>query len=128
MVAATVALEDHAVESAEGAVANECANMIRKFVHEMRCRYASYGSAIHSYLPAHLKLVHQELEHALRIHSLLICIMIIFKNTLLGASISSVVPYQDVAVSPEEEVKPVGIRGGNHPLVDQGIWITHYYC
>ena len=51
MVAATVALEDHAVESAEGAVANECANMIRKFVHEMRCRYASYGSAIHSYLP-----------------------------------------------------------------------------
>ena len=127
-MATTVALEDHAVESAEGAVADECADVVREFVHEMRGRYASYGPAVHSYLPSYLKLVDKELEDALCINSLLICIMIISKDALLRASIPSVVPYEDVAVSSEEEVEPVGIGGGNHPLVDQSIGIAHYYC
>ena len=42
-------------------------------------------------------------------------------------TIPTIVPYQNIAISTEKEVEPIGVGGSYHPLVYKSIRIAHYY-
>lgn len=69
--------------------------------------------------------VDQELENSFSVYFLLLWILIRVENTLLGETVSSDVPDENVAVSTEEEVEPVSIGRRDHPLVNKSIWVAH---
>lgn len=103
-------------------------NDFREFFDKMRSCYSSNWSPVNSNIALDLDLVNQELQNSFGIHSLLIRIMIWCPHILLTETVASIIPRDDITFSPQEKVKPVGVRSRHHPLINHGIWIVHYDC
>ena len=123
----TKSIQDNLVEITHGSIANETADHARELLHEVGRSYSANWSSIDTDFPFDSQSIHKKLKHPFNVNLLLIGSQIRWKYALLGLSITTIVPNQYVAVSSEEEVEPVGIRGRNHPLVNQSIRIAHYY-
>jgi hypothetical protein len=120
-------IKHHVVKQAHGSIPDKALDNLREFADQVTGRDASDRAAINSNLALNLQLVDQELNYSLSVNLLLIRSEIWRENRLLRLTISPIVPDQHVAVSAEEEVQPVSVGRGDHPLVDQSVGITHNY-
>jgi hypothetical protein len=87
---------------------------------------ASDGPAIDPHLASHSESVDEELKNSFHVDLLLVRVVVGGKDGLLGLAIASVVPHDDIGVSPDEEVEPVGTGLSDHALVDESIGVAHY--
>ena len=99
-----------------------------KFLDKVRCSYPPNWPTIDPNLSSNFNSVDQKLKYSLSVYHLLCWDQIRREEALLTFSVASIVPNKDIRVSPQEKFKPVSVWAVNHPLIDQGIWITHYYC
>lgn len=70
--------------------------------------------------------VYQKLDDSFRVNFFLSDGIIRREYALFGISVASVVPDEHVAFSSEEEIKPIGVGGSHHPLVDHGVRVGDY--
>lgn len=100
---------DDLVNGAQGSVADEGLHSIGKLFDQVGCCYSADRTTVHSNLTTDLQSVGQELQNALSIYPLLIHIDIRGEDALLRASVTTIIPGKDIAISSQEEVEPVSI-------------------
>ena len=91
----------------------------------MRGSNTSDRPSVHPNFTLDLNSIDKELHNSLCIYHLFLWRKVWWEHALLWLSISSIIPYKDITVSPQEKIKPVSVSTGHHPLVNQGIRVTH---
>ena len=92
------------------------------------CSDATDGSTINTNPSFDSNPVYQKLHDSFSVHFFLSDGIIRREYALFRISVASVVPDEHVALSSEEEVKPIGVGGSYHPLVDHGVRVGDYDC
>lgn len=125
--AVTETLQGHTVDGAHGPVANEGFHDLGVLLHQMSCGDATDRSAVGADFTSYMQPVDQELEHALSVDPGLVWIVVGGEYALLGFAVAPIVPDKHITLPSEKKVEPVGVGGGDHPLVDECIGVAHYY-
>ena len=75
----------------------------------MRCGNPSDGPSVSANRAFDSDLIYKKLQNSFSINLLLSRVIIGLKQTLLRLPVASVIPDENVAVSPQEEIKPISV-------------------
>ena len=92
----------------------------------MSRRDSTDGSTINTNSSFDSESVNQKLNDSFSVHFFLRDVIIWREYALFGIAVATVVPDEHVAFTSEEEVKPIGVGGSYHPLVDHGVRVRDY--
>ena len=113
-------------KAAQCPVSKDNLNDVGELVGLVSCSDATDGSTINTNPSFDSNPVYQKLHDSFSVHFFLSDGIIRREYALFRISVASVVPDEHVALSSEEEVKPIGVGGSYHPLVDHGVRIGNY--
>ena len=113
-------------KAAQRPVGEDDLNDVGELLGLVSCCNATDGSTIYSNPSFDFDPVYQKLHDSFRVNFFLSDGIIWREYALLRIAVASVVPDEHVAFTSEEEVKPIGVGGSYHPLVDHGVRVRDY--